>query len=252
MAGLVGGINANMQRPADFFYDNLTMSAHLLYYAHDYGIKKAILVSAGCGYPEHASIPTKEEDYWNGLPQAESAPYSLAKRMQIVQAKAVYTQYGLPSVVVIPGNLYGAYDWFNLDQGHVIPALVRRFVEAVDNNAEELSLWGHGTATRDFVYAPDVCEGILKAAETYDEPQIVNLSSGKEHSIAEVVKMLQKITGFKGRITWDHTMPDGQARRCFDVSKAKRDMGFEARTSLYHGLKLTVDWYRKNQGVARK
>lgn len=252
MAGLVGGIQANLQRPADFFYDNLVMCAHLLHFGRIYGLKKAVLISAGCGYPEFAPIPTKEQDYWNGYPQAPSAPYSLAKRMQIVQAQAIYKQYGMSSIVVIPGNLFGCFDSFNLENGHVIPALVRRFVEAVESNADSITLWGTGKATRDFIYASDVCEGIIRAAEVYDEPQIVNISSGRENSIDAVAQTLARITGFKGAILWDTSKPDGQARRCFDVSKAKNEMGWEAGTSLYMGLKKTVQWYKENQGVARK
>jgi GDP-L-fucose synthase len=252
MAGLVGGIQANLTRPADFFYDNVVMGANVLRCAQEFGLKKAVAVAAGCGYPERAPVPTRETDYWDGYPQAPSAAYSLAKRMLIVQAEALYRQHGFVTVVGIPGNIYGPYDNFHLTEGHVVPALVRKFVDAAQTGAAKVVAWGSGKATRDFVYAEDVCDGLLRAAEVYESPQLVNLSSGIETTIAEVVDHLVTLTGFKGRVEWDRSMPDGQSRRFFDVTKAQRDLGFTAKTSLEDGLAKTVEWYQKNQEKARK
>jgi len=244
LAGLVGGIGANKARPAEFFYQNLMMNTLTLHYAWKHGVQKVVAAAAGCGYPEHAPMPLKEESFWDGFPQQESAPYSLAKRMLHVQSIAYWRQYGFPIINVIPGNIYGPYDNFDLENAHVIPALVRKFVEAVDNGERQVVVWGTGKPTRDFVYAGDVAEGILRAAEVYDQPELVNLSSGRDTSIREIVEMLAEITGFTGEIIWDTSRPDGQARRLFDVSKARKDLGFEARTGLREGLERTVEWYR--------
>jgi len=261
LAGLVGGIGANKARPAEFFYRNLMMSVLTMHHAWKAGVGKFVAAGAGCGYPEHAPMPLKEESLWDGFPQQESAPYSLAKRMLHVQSIAYWRQYGFPAIVTVPGNIYGPYDNYDLEDAHVIPALVRKFVEATDagrartgsEEAPTVVVWGSGKASRDFVYAGDVAEGILRAAEVYDRPELVNLSSGQDDSIEAVVKLLKEITGFGGRIVWDTRRPDGQARRLFDVSKAKRDLGFEARTGLREGLKRTVEWYRnqRNAGTIR-
>jgi GDP-L-fucose synthase len=251
LAGFVGGIGANKTYPADFFYRNLMMNTHTLHHAFLSGVSKVVNAGAGCGYPEHAPLPLKEENFWDGFPQEESAPYSLAKRMQHVQSMAYWKQHRFLSVVTIPGNIYGPYDNFDLEQAHVVPALVRKFVEAVDGRLERLIVWGSGTPTRDFVYAGDVAEGILRAAEVYEKPTIVNLSAGRETSIADVVHALVEITQYPGQIVWDSTRPDGQSRRLFDVSKAARELGWHARTSLREGLAKTVDWYRANRQTAR-
>ena len=251
MAGLVGGIQANLNRPADFFHQNLLMGTLLMQSAYQHGVEKFVAVAAGCGYPESAPIPIKETDLWNGYPQAPSAPYSLAKRMLVVQAQAMFQQYGFKSVIAMPGNLYGQFDNFNLENAHVIPALVRKFVEATGNREGVVEVWGSGKATRDFVYARDVCEGLLHIAGVYDKPELVNLSSGVESSIAEVVEILRKLTGFKGAVAWDRSKPDGQLRRCFDVSKAK-SIGWQAETSLADGLERTVRWFEQNYHSARK
>jgi GDP-L-fucose synthase len=244
LAGLVGGIGANKARPAEFFYQNLMMNTLTLHYAWKHGVQKVVAAAAGCGYPEHAPMPLKEESFWDGFPQQESAPYSLAKRMLHVQAIAYWRQYGFPIINVIPGNIYGPYDNFDLENAHVIPALVRKFVEAVESGHKQVVVWGTGKPTRDFVYAGDVAEGILRAAEVYDRPELVNLSSGKETSIREVVETLAEITGFDGEIVWDTSRPDGQPRRVFDISKAQRDLGFEAKMSMREGLQRTVQWYQ--------
>ncbi|MBM4431814.1 MAG: GDP-L-fucose synthase [Chloroflexi bacterium] len=251
LAGLVGGIGANKARPADFFYQNIMMGVLTMHYAWKAGVEKFVAAGAGCGYPEHAPMPLKEESFWDGFPQQESAPYSLAKRMLHIQSIAYWRQHRFPAIVTIPGNIYGPYDNFDLENAHVIPALVRKFVEAVDDRHEQVVVWGTGKPTRDFVYAGDVAEGILRAAEAYDRPELVNLSSGNETSIREVVETLVEITGFNGEMVWDRSRPDGQARRVFNVSKALRELGFEAGTSLREGLRLTADWYRANRNRAR-
>jgi GDP-L-fucose synthase len=227
------------------------MGVLIMHYAWKHGVEKFVAAGAGCGYPEHAPMPLKEEYFWDGFPQEDSAPYSLAKRMLHIQSVAYWQQYRFPAVVTIPGNIYGPYDNFDLENAHVIPALVRKFVEAVEDGHKQVVVWGTGKPTRDFVYAGDVAEGILRAAEVYNRPELVNLSSGKEANIREVVETLAQITGFDGEIVWDSSRPDGQARRLFDISKARRELGFEARTNLREGLRFTAEWYRIHRSEAR-
>lgn len=247
LAGYVGGIGANAARPADFFYRNLTLGTFVLHEAWRAGVRKLVAAGAGCGYPEHAPTPLRECMFWEGPPQAESAPYSLAKRMLHVQSQAYWRQHRFPIVVVVPGNVYGPHDNFDLEDAHVIPALVRKFVEAADDGRPSISVWGSGKPTRDFVYAADVAQGMLRAAEAYERPALVNLSSGDETSIAEVVAALRDITAFSGTTVWDDTKPDGQQRRVFDVSLAAKELGFSAATPLREGLAATVHWYRMNR-----
>ncbi len=254
LAGLVGGIGPNKNYPAQFFYQNILMGVLTMHYAWKTGARKFVCAGAGCGYPEHAPLPLKEESFWDGFPQKESFAYSLAKRMLHVQAMAYWAEHQFPAIVTIPGNIYGPYDNFDLEQAHVIPALVRKFVEATETNrgrGRQVIVWGTGKPTRDFVYAGDVAEGMLRASEAYDQAELVNLSSGSEHSIGEVVETLTDITNFEGEVVWDHSRPDGQSRRRFDISKAERDLAFRAQTNLREGLKLTVDWYRANRMDAR-
>jgi GDP-L-fucose synthase len=251
LAGLVGGIGANKARPADFFYQNLLMNTFTLHHAWKTGAQKVVAAAAGCGYPEHAPMPLKERDFWSGFPQEESAPYSLAKRMLHVQALAYWRQHTFPIIATIPGNIYGPYDNFDLENAHVIPALVRKFVEAADESRPQLVVWGSGTPTRDFVYGGDVAEGILRAAEVYNQPELINLSGGQDTSIREVIDTLAGITGFKGEIVWDRSRPDGQARRLFDISKAQQELGWNVRTALRDGLARTVAWYRAHRSTAR-
>lgn len=246
LAGLVGGILANKERPGDFFYRNLMIGTLVMHYASKSGVKKFVSVGAGCGYPEHTQMPLKETSLWDGWPQKESAPYSLAKRMLTIQSAAYFQQYGFESIVCIPGNIYGEYDNFNLHESHVIPALVRKFVEAKRDEKPFVEVWGSGTPTRDYVYAGDVAKGMIKGAEKYNGSAVINLSSGKETSVKEICDSLQQITGFKGKIQWLTDKPEGQKRRWFDVSKARKDLGFDTPTSLQDGLKKTVDWYLEN------
>jgi GDP-L-fucose synthase len=251
LAGLVGGIGANKAHPAQFFYNNLMMGVLTLHYAQRAGALLAVSAGAGCGYPEHAPLPLKETDLWSGLPQKESAPYSLAKRMLHIQSVAYWSEHKFNSIVVIPGNIYGPYDNFDLEGAHVVPALVRKFVEAVETNQPVVEVWGSGRPTRDFVYAGDVAEGMIVAAEKLQSPTLVNMSSGRETSILDLVATLVDVTGFKGKLRWDASRPDGQSRRLFDVSRAKQELNWEPRTSLRDGLAKTVEWYRANRHTAR-
>lgn len=254
LAGLVGGILPNKQFPGTFFYQNLMMGVLTMHYAWKSGAEKFVCAGAGCGYPEHAPVPLNEKSFWDGFPQKESYAYSLAKRMLHVQSMAYWAQYEFPAIVTIPGNIYGPYDNFDLDNAHVIPALVRKFVEAtIDGNGKgnKVEIWGTGQATRDFVYAGDVADGMMLAAEKYDRAEIVNLSAGRDHSVQEVVELLKEITGFQGEIVWDRNRPEGQGRRIFDISKAQNDLGYQAHTNLHDGLVHTVGWYRANRDKAR-
>lgn len=256
LAGMVGGIGSNKALPADFFYQNLMMGVLTVDRAWKAGAEKLVAAGAGCGYPEQAPLPISEDSYWQGFPQQESAPYSLAKRMLHVQSIAYWRQHRFPAIVTIPGNIYGPHDNFDLEHAHVIPALVRKFVEATDDGealgaGREVEVWGSGKPTRDYCYAGDVAAGILRACEHYDQPALVNLSSGTEHSVREVVALLTELTGFRGRVSWNTERPDGQARRLFDVSRARDELGFECTTSLRAGLERTIDWYRANRREAR-
>ncbi len=251
LAGYVGGIGANRSYPADFFYQNLMMGVHVLHYAWKRGATKVVAASAGCGYPEHAPLPIKESDYWNGFPQVDSAPYSLAKRMLHVQSMAYWRQHEFPILVGMPGNIYGPHDNFDLEAAHVVPALVRKFVEAADDGKPVVDVWGRGNASRDFVYAGDVAQGLIRMAERFQEPVLLNLSRGQECTVKEVVQTLTEITGFQGEINWQVDKPEGQARRVFDMSKTKEMLGHVCETSLHEGLEQTVKWYRANRAHAR-
>jgi GDP-L-fucose synthase len=252
LAGLVGGIQANKERPADFFYANLMMGVLMMHHSWKEGARKFIAAAAGCGYPEQAPLPLSEQSFWDGFPQQESAPYSLAKRMLHIQSIAYWRQHRFPAIVVLPGNIYGPHDNFDLENAHVVPALVRKFVEATERAPhKDVVVWGTGQASRDFVYAGDVAAGILRAGEVYDEPQLLNLSMGRSTSIRAVVELLSEITEFKGRIVWDATRPEGQHDRRMDTGKAAAELGFRAATDLREGLALTVRWYRENQARAR-
>ncbi|MEM7316302.1 MAG: NAD-dependent epimerase/dehydratase family protein [Planctomycetota bacterium] len=251
LAGLVGGIGANRDFPADYFYQNLMLGVHVLHYAWKSGAEKVVAASAGCGYPEEAPLPIKESDYWNGFPQTVSAPYSLAKRMLHVQSMAYWRQHKFPIVIAMPGNIYGPYDNFDLEAAHVVPALVRKFVEATDDGKPQVDVWGTGKASRDFCYAGDVAKGMIMMGEKFTEPTLLNMSMGKEATVKEVVDGLTEITGFPGEINWQTDKPEGQSRRLFDMSKTQSELGYVCDTSLKDGLKKTVDWYRANRSTAR-
>lgn len=252
LAGLVGGILPNKERPAEYFYQNLLMGTLMLHYSWKNGVKRFVAAGAGCGYPEFAPNPLQEKDFWAGFPQAESAPYSLAKRLLTIQSEGYFRQYGFVSVICIPGNIYGPYDNFNLHDAHVIPALVRKFVEAARQNAPEVEVWGAGRAARDFIYAGDVATGLLQVGEKLNCADVINMSSGEETSVRSVVNMLKTIVGYKGKVVWNRSRPDGQLHRRFDISKAKKLLNWAPRTSLQDGLQKTVDWYRTHQHEARK
>jgi len=255
LAGLVGGNSPNQKWPAQFFYQNLMMGTLALHYAWKSGAEKFLCAGAGCAYPEHARLPLNEESYWDGFPQRPSFAYALAKRNLHAQSMAYWNEYRFPAIVTLLGNIYGPHDNFDLENAHVLPALVRKFIKAsaVDRGKHQTVLvWGTGRPARDFVYVEDAAEGMLRAAERYDRAELVNLSSGQEYTIREVVEALVAITGFEGKITWDTSKPEGQDHRMFDIGKAERDLGFKARTSLHEGLRLTVEWYRKHEAEARK
>lgn len=246
LAGLAGGIAANKARPAEFFYQNLTMGTFLLHHSCRFGVKK--FVAAGAGhYPVHAPIPFKEECLWEGQPQAETAPYSLAKRLLHTQSTAYYQQYGFVSVVCLLANVYGPHQSFDPKASPVVPALIRRFVEATERGDGTVTVWGTGHATRDFIYVTDVARGLLLTAEHYERAELVNMSTGTETSIGELVNLLAELTGFKGRVKWDASQPDGAMRHCLDPSKAQRELGFQAQTRLREGLEYTVDWFKANR-----
>lgn len=255
LAGLVGGNLPNQKWPAQFFYKNLMMGTLALHYSWKSGAEKVICAGAGCAYPEYAPLPLKEESYWDGFPQRTSFAYAFAKRTLHAQSLAYWNEYRFPAIVTLLGNLYGPNDNFDLENGHVLPALIRKFVEAtaIDRGkGQTVVVWGSGKPARDFVYVGDVAEGMVRAAEVYDRAELVNLSCGQEYSIREIVETLVAITGFEGEIFWDVSKPEGQLHRMFDTSKAEHDLGFHARTSLHDGLKLTVEWFRKQGSGIRK
>lgn len=243
LAANVGGIGANRERPGDFFYDNLMMGVQLLDQARRLGVPKFVAVGTVCAYPKFAPVPFREEDLWEGYPEETNAAYGLAKKMLLVQSQAYRQQYGYNSIFLLPVNLYGPGDNFNPQTSHVIPALIRKCVEAVDAGAAEIEVWGDGTPTREFLYVDDAVEGILLAAERYDSSDPVNLGSGDEISIADLARVVAEHAGFRGRIVFDASKPNGQPRRKLDVSKARERFGFQATTGFQEGLQRTVDWF---------
>ncbi|MBF0478508.1 MAG: GDP-L-fucose synthase [Candidatus Omnitrophica bacterium] len=244
LAAVVGGIGANRENPGKFFYDNLIMGVELMEQARQFGVKKFVAVGTICAYPKFAKVPFKEEDLWNGYPEETNAPYGLAKKMLLVQAQAYRQQYGFNAIYLLPVNLYGPADNFKPESSHVIPALIKKCCDAIKNNDKEIVVWGTGKATREFLYVDDAARGIVLAAEKYNGPDPVNIGAGFEISIKDLVQLIVKLTGFKGKITWDKTKPDGQPRRCLDVSRAKKYFGFEAKVSFEEGLKKTIEWYK--------
>jgi len=247
LAARVGGIGANLAHPAEFFYDNLMMGAQLMDEAWRAGVEKFVAVSTICAYPKLTPVPFREADLWNGYPEETNAPYGLAKKMLLVQGQAYRQQYGFDVIHLLPVNLYGPGDNFDPASSHVIPALIRKCLEAVDRGDREIVCWGDGTPTREFLYVDDAAEGIVLAAERYEDPAPVNLGSGMEISIRDLVALVARLTGFDGAIRWDATKPNGQPRRCLDISLAAREFGFRARTTFEDGLRRTVDWYRRTR-----
>lgn len=252
LAGLVGGILANKQRPADYAYQNLLMGTLMIEEARRAGVRKFVSLIGGCSYPAHAPSPIAETALWNGYPQPESASYSLAKAMSVVLSQAYRRQYGQNAIVLVPGNVYGAHDNFDLETSHVIPALIRKFHEARHEGRDEVVAWGTGRPVRDFVYVDDVCEAIVLAAERYDGEDIINISSGVSVTVCELVEAAAEVCDFSGRIVWDATKPDGQMFKGFDVTRMKTWLGYECPTTLRVGLQKTLAWYLANRLSGQK
>jgi GDP-L-fucose synthase len=247
LAALVGGIGANRLRPAEFFYVNLMMGVQLIHEAWKAGVDKFTAVGTICAYPKHTPVPFKEEDLWNGYPEETNAPYGLAKKMLLVQAQAYRQQYGFNVIYPLPVNLYGPGDNFDLETGHVIPALIRKFAEAKERGEQQVVLWGDGSPTREFLYAQDAAEGLLLAAECYDGPEPFNLGSGQETGIKDLAQLIARLSGYEGEIAWDTSKPNGQPRRSLDITRAEQYFGFRAHTPLEQGLQQTIDWYNRNR-----
>jgi GDP-L-fucose synthase len=248
-AAVVGGIGANRAHPAGFFYANAVMGIHLIHEAYVAQVPKVVTVGTVCSYPKFTPTPFREDDLWNGYPEETNAPYGLAKKMLLVQAQAYRAEYGYPSAFVIPTNLYGPGDNFDPDTSHVIPAMIRKCLEARDAGEDEIVLWGTGKPTREFLYVDDAAAGIVLALERIEEPEPINLGSASEISTKDLATLISRITGFEGRIVWDHTKPDGQPRRAVDGSRARALLGWEPRVGLEDGLERTVDWYRGHRPI---
>ncbi len=247
LAALAGGIGANRARPAEFFYKNLMMGVPLMHKAWEKGVGKFVAIGTICAYPKFTPIPFREENLWEGYPEETNAPYGLAKKMLLVQSQAYREQYGFNSIYLLPVNLYGPRDNFNLETSHVIPALIRKCVEAQQRGDGQIVVWGTGFPTREFLYAGDAAEGILLAAENYNGSEPVNLGSGMEISIKDLVELIVTLTGFEGKIIWDKTKPDGQPRRALDVKRARDLFGFEAQTPFEEGLRNTIEYFKEFQ-----
>ena len=247
LAAVAGGIGANRANPGGFFYDNAIMGIQVLEQARRSGVEKTVVIGTICSYPSLAPVPFREEDLWNGYPEATNAPYGLAKKMMLVQAQAYREQYGMNVIYLLPVNLYGPGDNFDLETSHVIPALIRKFSVGKECGASHVTLWGTGKVTREFLYVDDAAEGILLAAENYGKGEPVNLGAGEEISIVELAPMIRDMVGFEGDMKWDSTKLDGQARRKLDTTRAREEFGFVAKTALAEGLERTIRWYGENR-----
>jgi GDP-L-fucose synthase len=250
LAATVGGIGANRRHPGRFFYENAIMGLQLMEQARRFGVDKFVVIGTVCAYPKFTPVPFQEADLWNGYPEETNAPYGLAKKMLLVQAQAYRQEYGFNAIYLVPVNLYGPGDNFDPETSHVIPALIRKCLEAGERGQEEVVVWGTGQASREFLYVEDAAEAIVLAAEHYNDPAPVNLGSGFEMSIKELVELIADLTGFKGRLIWDPTKPDGQPRRCLDTTLAAQAFGFRAKTDFREGLRRTIDWYRQRRAPA--
>ncbi len=247
LAAVVGGIGANRAHPGSFFYDNAAMGIHLLEESRKAGVGKVTILGTICAYPKFTPVPFREEDLWNGYPEETNAPYGLAKKMLLVQAQAYRQEYGFNSIYLLPVNLYGPRDNFNPESSHVIPALIRKALEAKESGAAEMVCWGTGKATREFLYVEDCARGIVLATESYDGSEPVNLGSGMEISIRDLSQQIADLCGFQGKLVWDASKPDGQPRRCLDTKRAQALFGFKAETPFVDGLKKTIDWYLQHR-----
>jgi GDP-L-fucose synthase len=246
-AAHVGGIGANLARPAEFFYDNLMMGVQLMHQAWQRGVEKFVALGTICAYPKYTPIPFKEENLWDGYPEETNAPYGLAKKMLLVQSQAYRQQYGFNSIFLLPVNLYGPGDNFDLASSHVIPALIRKCVEAKEQGADEIVAWGDGSPTREFIYVEDAAEGIALATQYYNRSDPVNIGSSFEISIKELTELIARLTGFEGQVRWDTSKPNGQPRRKLDTTRAKEYFGFSAKTNFEDGLRKTINWYLANR-----
>ncbi len=243
LAAHVGGIGANREHPAEFFYDNLIMGVELMHQAWQRGVGKFVAIGTVCAYPKYTPVPFKEEDLWIGYPEETNAPYGLAKKMLLVQAQAYRQQYGFNAIYLLPVNLYGPGDNFDLKSSHVIPALIRKAIAARDNNEKEIPVWGDGSPTREFLYVEDAADGIVTAAEKYDGSEPVNLGSGYEISIKDLAELIMRLTGFVGKLTWQTDQPNGQPRRGLNVRRAMEYFGWQAKMPFEEGIRRTIDWY---------
>ncbi|GAB4570965.1 MAG: GDP-L-fucose synthase [Anaerolineales bacterium] len=247
LAANVGGIGANREHPAEFFYDNMIMGVELMHQAYKHGVGKFVATGTVCAYPKFTPVPFKEDDIWNGYPEETNAPYGLAKKMMLVQAQTYRQQYGFNAIYLLPVNLYGPRDNFNLQTSHVIPALIRKAIEAGERGDKELPAWGDGSPTREFLYVEDAADGILTATEKYNGDLPVNLGSGYEISIKDLTEMVARLTGFTGKIVWQTDKPNGQPRRGLDVSRAKELFGWSAQVPFEEGMKRTIEWFKENK-----
>lgn len=246
LAAKVGGIGYNMEHPGELFYDNMIMGVQLMEEARLAGVKKFVAIGTICAYPKFTPVPFKEENLWNGYPEETNAPYGLAKKMLLVQSQAYRKQYGFNSIYLLPVNLYGPGDNFNPESSHVIPALIKKCIDAIDNNDPCIEVWGNGSASREFFYVEDCAEAIVMATEKYDKGDPVNLGAGMEITIKDLIHLIAEITGFNGEIKWDASKPNGQPRRCLDISKAKNEFDFKAKTDFKEGLTKTIHWYKEH------
>ena len=247
LAAIVGGIGANREHPGEFYYKNMAMGLFMLEEARLRRIEKFVALGTICAYPKHTPVPFREEDLWSGYPEETNAPYGLAKKMMLVQSQAYRQEYGFNSIFLLPVNLYGPRDNFDPSSSHVIPALIKKCIDARDSGAPEIVVWGTGNASREFLYAGDAAEAILLAAERYDGPEPVNVGAGFEITIRDLVPLIARLTGFAGRIVWDPSKPDGQPRRMLDVSRAEQLFGFKAKVGFEEGLRETIAWYEKQR-----
>jgi len=247
LAAHVGGIGANRAHPAEFFYDNLMMGVQLMHQAYEWGVEKFVAIGTVCAYPKFTPVPFKEDNLWFGYPEETNAPYGLAKKMLLVQSQAYRDQYGFNSIFLLPVNLYGPGDNFNPKSSHVIPALIRKCIEARESGADHIVVWGDGSPTREFIYVDDAARGIALATERFDKSIPVNIGSGFEISIKNLIEKIADMTGFDGELVWDTSKPNGQPRRALDISRAREEFGFTAKTDFDEGLRKTIDWYLENR-----
>jgi GDP-L-fucose synthase len=248
LAALCGGIGANQANPGKFLYDNLTMGLEVIDEAKDFGVEKIVEVGTVCAYPKFTPVPFKEEDLWKGYPEETNAPYGLAKKMLLVQCQAYRQQYGLNAIYLLPVNLYGPNDHFDLETSHVIPALIRKCIEAKESGAKAITVWGTGSASREFLYVGDCAEALVLATEKYNGSEPVNIGSGSEIVMRDLIEIIKKSVGFSGEVVYDTSRPDGQPRRCLDTTRALKEFGFKSKTSFEEGIQKTIEWYLWTRG----